>query len=115
VTQSLLLGGAIEPRLTVDGIRNLLLDLRTQGKPMPEAILVSEYDRRELNQDVLGHSASEVAKDDQKPDHDRAAIAVIEGVLIACHPDIRRGKARLIFPAPEKSREGTGKIIVGAG
>jgi hypothetical protein len=91
------LGEAFRPRLTVDGLRNLLLDLRTSGRPIPRAIIVSEYDRRDLNQDLLGTSVAPVAKADQAPEHDGQAIGVIEGVVIASHRDIPRGKARLFY------------------
>lgn len=104
-------GDAFEPRLTVDGIRNLLLDMRTAGQPMPQAILVSEYDRRELNQDLMGGATETVAKEDQRPEHDGHAIAVIEGVLITSHPDVGRGKAALLFGPHQKPKPGTGKII----
>lgn len=111
-------GEALEPRLTVDGLRNLLLDMRTAKKQLPRAILVSEYDRRDLNQDLLSGSVTEVSKQDQRPDHDAAAIGVIEGVIIKSHPHVARGKARLVFgphaaPSPAKLG-GEGLIIVGA-
>lgn len=64
---------------------------------MPSAILVSEHDRRDLNQDLLGGSVEPVAKADQRPEHDGQAIGVIEGVVVMSHPDIARGKARLIY------------------
>jgi hypothetical protein len=92
-----LLSEALRPRLTVDGLLSLLSDLRAAGKPMPRAILVSEYDRRDLNQDLMAGSVDPVAKEDQTPDHDGAAIGVIGGVVVKSHPDISRGKARLVF------------------
>jgi hypothetical protein len=111
-------GEALEPRLTVDGLRNLLLDLRTAGKPLPRAILVSEYDRRELNQDLMAGSTVNVSKHDQREDADGAAIGVVEGVIIKAHPHVERGKARLIYgppPPPEPAKlGGEGLIIVGA-
>lgn len=91
------LSEALEPRLTVDGIRALLADLRAAERPIPKAILVSEYDRRGLNQDLLGGSVEPVAKADQAPEHDGQAIGVIEGVVIKSHPLIARGKARLVY------------------
>lgn len=112
--QALPVGEVLEPSLTVDGLRNLILDLRTAGRPLPQAILVSEYDRRELNQDLMGGSVDPVAKADQRPEHDGIAIAVIEGITIFSHPEVRRGKARLLYGPREQPRPGTGKIIVGA-
>lgn len=108
------LGEAIEPRLTVDGLRNLLLDLRRARKPLPKAILVSEYDRRELNQDLLAGAANDVDMLDKRPEHDLHAIGVIEGVIVRAHPDIARGKARLIFGPRPVPKAGKGLVIVGA-
>lgn len=111
-------GSAIEPRLTVDGLRDLLQDWRKAGKRLPIAILVSEYDRRDLNQDLLAGSVQEVAKEDQRPEHDGDAIGFIEGVMVRSHPDVSRGKARLLYPPVLKDVDnklgGEGKIIVGA-
>lgn len=90
-------GDLIRPALTVDGLRNLLQDRRTAGQPMPRAIVVSERDRRDLNQDLLGGSVQPVARDDQRPEHDGHAIGIIEGVLILSAPEIGKGKARLVF------------------
>lgn len=107
-------GSQIEPRLTAEGIRQLIRDLRDQGKRIPNYILVSEYDRRDLNQDVLGMSTTPVSKADQRPEHDGEAIAILEGVMVRSHPDIPRGRARLIYPPLlDQNQPGTGKIIVG--
>jgi hypothetical protein len=84
-------------RLTVDGLRSLLADLRAAKRPLPRAILVSEYDRRDLNQDLLAGSVMPVAKQDQAPEHDGQAIGVVEGVIIASHPHVTRGSARLLY------------------
>ena len=92
-----MIGEVFRPTLTVDGLRNLLQDRRTAGLPMPRAIIVSEYERREINQDLLGGSVSPVAKPDQAPEHDGQAIGVIEGVLILSAPEIGKGKARLVL------------------
>ena len=87
---------ARRPRLTVDGLRDMIGDLRKSGH-VPAAILLNEYDRREMNQDLMAHSVSEVSGDDQRPEHDGNAIGVIEGVMIVSHQDVARGKARLVF------------------
>lgn len=111
---------AMEPRLTVDGLRDMLQDMRHAGQPMPCAILVSEYDRRDLNQDLLSGSVHEVGKADQAPEHDGLAIGIVEGIPIRSHPDVARGKARLLFPdpkltpRPQQKLGGEGLIIVGA-
>lgn len=92
------IGDLVRPRLTVDGLRNLLADLRTAGRPLPQSIIVSESDRRDLNQDLLGGAANEVAREDQRPEHDGQAVGIVEGVVILSHPDLRRGQARLVYP-----------------
>lgn len=91
-------GSQIEPRLTVEGLRDLIRDLRKNGQRIPNYILVSEYDRRDLNQDLLAGSIHEVGKDDQRPEHDGQAVGFIEGVMVRSHPDVPRGKARFIYP-----------------
>lgn len=108
-------GSQIEPRLTVDGLRDMIQDLRRSGARIPTVILVSEYERRDLNQDLLAGSVHEVAKEDQRPEHDGAAIGFVEGVMIRSHPDVPRGKARLIYPpVVDKNRPASGKVFVGA-
>ncbi len=112
-------GSTIEPRLTAEGIRQLIRDRRDAKLPIPTYIVVSEYDRRDLNQDVLAGSVEPVAKADQSEDHDGKCIAIIEGVMVRSHPDVARGKARLVFSAATHKVEnrlgGEGRIIVGAG
>lgn len=106
-------GSQIEPRLTAEGIRQLIRDLRDSNQRIPTYIIVSEYDRRDLNQDVLAMSTTPVAKNDQRPEHDGQAIAILEGVMVRSHPEVPRGKARLVYPPLlDQNKPGTGKIIV---
>jgi len=111
-------GSQVEPRLTLEGLRDLLQDWRKAGRRIPNYILVSEYERRDLNQDLLAGSTQEVAKADQRPEHDGEAIGMIEGVMVRSHPDVPRGKARFIYPPVKADVSdrlgGEGKIIVGA-
>lgn len=95
-------GDQFEPHLTLDGLRNLIQDLRKSGNQVPTVILVSERERRDLNQELLAASTVEVSKADQAPDHDGAAVGVIEGVMVRSHPDVPNGKARFLFPATVK-------------
>jgi hypothetical protein len=60
-------GSQIEPRLTLEGLTDLLKDLRAHGQRLPTVIAVSEHERRDLNQELLGASTGEVAKADQRP------------------------------------------------
>jgi len=106
-------GAQLDPSLTYEGLRNMLGDMRRRNERMPGVILLSEYDRRQVNQQILGVSVEEVAKDDQRPQHDHDAVGFIEGVMFRSHPDVPRGKARLIYPAViEKDKPlPSGKII----
>lgn len=111
-------GSQIEPRLTVEGLRDMIRDWRAAGRRIPNVILVSEYDRRDLNQDLLAGSATPVAKEDQRPEHDGQALGCIEGVWVSSSPHVPRGKCRFVYP-PEKKEVserlgGEGLIIVGA-
>lgn len=93
----------------------MLQDLRKAGVRLPTAILVSEHDRRDLNQEVLGASETEVAKEDQRPEHDGKCIGFIQGVMVSSSPDVPRGKARFVYPPQfDQNKPGTGLIIVGA-
>ena len=91
-------GPAFEPSLTLDGLREMIQDMRRHNQRIPTCIIVSEYERRELNQEMLAISADPVAKLDQRPEHDGECIAYIEGVPVRSSPEVARGKARLIYP-----------------
>lgn len=91
-------GAQLEPSLTFEGLRNMLADMRRRNQRMPQVVLLSEYDRRQVNQEILGASKEEVAKEDQRQEHDHDAIGFIEGVMFRSHPDVPRGKARFIYP-----------------
>lgn len=92
-------GSQIEPSLTWEGLRNMLGDMRRLGQRMPAVIMVSEGERRDLNQEILGNSAQPVAKEDQSPDHDGQAIGFIDGVMVRSNPEVPKGKARFLYPA----------------
>lgn len=91
-------GAQFEPSLHWDGLREMIQDLRRNGQRIPNYIIVSEHERRDLNQEILGASLQEVSKADQHPDHDGVAIGFIEGVMVRSHSDVPRGKARFIYP-----------------
>jgi hypothetical protein len=79
--------------LTVDGLRQLIHDQIKLGFK-PSCILVSETDRRDLNQDLMSMSATPVAKADENLDFE--SIGFIEGCMVASHPDVRAGHVRII-------------------
>lgn len=108
-------GEQFRPCLTLDGLRNLLQDIRKAGQRIPKIILVSEYERRDLNQELLGASTQDVAKQDQRPEHDGEAIGFIEGVMVRSHPDVPRGKARFLYGTEKVQRAPSdAKILVSA-
>jgi hypothetical protein len=84
---------ALRLRLTVDGLRDLIQDQRRQGFK-PSIILVSETDRRDLNQDLMAGSVIPVAKADENTDFE--AIGVIEGCRVASHPSVSTGSVRIV-------------------
>lgn len=106
------------PRFTVDGFLQLVKDLTKQHGRKPSAIILSEYDRRELNQEVMSTSKTAVAKEDQRESHDGAAISYIDGVAFVSERGQSRGTCRPVFGAQqlkvEKRLGGEGLIIVGA-
>ena len=93
-----IIGDHIQPRLTVDGLRDLIQDLRRTPAGVPWVILLSEYDRRDLNQDLMAGGSTPVLKKDHEPAADGYSIGVIEGVVIRSSPEISRGRARLCWP-----------------
>jgi hypothetical protein len=111
-------GSQIEPRLTVEGLRDLLQDWRKAGKRMPSYLVVSEYDRRDLNQDLCAGAKSLDGDDVESTDHDFKAIGFIEGVMVRSHPEVPRGRCRFVYSAEKREIEnklgGEGLIIVGA-
>jgi hypothetical protein len=69
---------------------------------------VSEYDRRDLNQELRRREALDpAAMEDQRPEHDGKAIGFIEGVMVRSHPDVPRGKARLVSSRPRSATSRT--------
>jgi hypothetical protein len=111
-------GAQIEPRLTVEGLRDLIQDLRRSGQRIPSYIIVSEYDRRDLNQDLCAGAKALEGDDVESTEHDFKAIGFIEGVMVRSHPDVPRGRARFVYGAEKREVEnklgGEGLIIVGA-
>lgn len=106
-------GSQFEPSLTWEGLRNMFQDMRRQGQRMPSVVIVSEKERRDLNQEILANSANSVAKDDQRPEHDGECVGILEGVMIRSHPEVPNGKARFVYPPTlEKDKPlPSGKVI----
>ena len=85
-----------------------------QQRAAEQCLRAAEYITRE----ILGAAVQEVAKEDQRPEHDYDAVGFIEGVMFRSHPDVPRGKARFLYPpVVEKDKPlPSGKIIsIGTG
>lgn len=85
--------------ITVDGLRDLIRELRAKGTP-PQAIILSYRDRRDLNDDVMSMSTVEVAKEDENRE---MQIAIIEGVQVGWNRLVENGRC-IIVPMPSAHR-----------
>jgi hypothetical protein len=87
--------------LRLSGLRALILDLIEAGQ-RPVAVLLSEYEKRDLKQEML-ELAPLVRNGEHGPEEvpDNEAICLIEGVPVMSSPDVPRGKAWII---PESGR-----------
>lgn len=92
-------GAVLSLALTYEGLSSFIADLISQGRK-PMSVIVSEYDRRELNQQIMDTAIEPVAKHDQRPDGDRVSLGFVQGVMISASPLVARGQARLIYPKP---------------
>ena len=74
--------------LTLDSVRELIADLRARGLPA-NMVMVSEYDKRELKQELMamGESLNESDED---------VIGFIQGCMVISHRDVPRGTARVL-------------------
>lgn len=86
-------GDALRPRLTIEGLSELIRDARKLGYN-PQLLLVSEYDRRDLNQDLMGASVTAVTKEDEHNDVNQ--VGIIEGVMVMSSQDVSRGACRIV-------------------
>lgn len=86
-------GDKLDLRLTVDGLRDLIQDQVRAGH-RPKCIIISEIDRRDLNDDLMSESTATIDAADAADNHKH--IAIIEGVPVFSNPEVGRGKARII-------------------
>lgn len=78
--------------LTLDGLRNLILDLRAAGQ-VPGAILLSEREKKDIKLEIMA-AAAEVSDDAEDTlDH---CLAMIGGVPVVSHPLVTPGKCRIL-------------------
>ena len=82
------------PRITYDGLSNMVTDLVAKGKT-PQAIILSYRDRRELNQRVMDESAVPLIGDDANKDD--MQIAFVQGVMVGWNRQVADGKCIVTF------------------
>ena len=84
--------------LTVGSVRELINDLRARGLSA-KVVIVSEYDKRELKQELMemGESLAESDED---------VIGFIQGCMVISHRDVPRGTARILRPEAMSSASG---------
>ena len=76
--------------LTLDSVREMINDLRARGLPA-KLVMVSEYDKRELKQELM-------AMGDSLTESDEDVIGFIQGCMVISHRDVPRGTARILKP-----------------
>ena len=74
--------------LTLESVREMINDLRARGLPA-KLIMVSEYDKRDLKQELM-------AMGDSPAESDEDVIGLIQGCMVISHPDVPRGTARIL-------------------
>ena len=77
--------------LTIDGLREMIDDLRRSGVT-PAYVLVGPMDARDVTNEVMAH-AKEVLPGIRD---DKGSIAIIEGIPVLSRADVPRGKAWVI-------------------
>ena len=79
-----------EKVLTLESVREFINDIRAQGYST-HLVFVSEYDKRELKQELMqmGESINETDED---------VIGFIQGCMLLSHKDVPRGTARVVIP-----------------
>jgi len=95
--KGLLPGEPFSVRMTYDGLRDMVQEQKTLGR-VPKILLVSEYDRNEITQELQAHSLTPVAKSDE--DKFNQTLGFMEGCMVLAHRDVPRGRIRVICEKP---------------
>lgn len=74
--------------LTIESVREMINDLRARGLPA-KLVMVSEYDKRELKQELMAMGESLAESDED-------VIGLIQGCMVISHRDVPRGTARIL-------------------
>ena len=88
-----------EKVLTLEAVREFINDIRARGYST-HIVLVSEYDKRELKQELM-----EMGEPLNETDED--VIGFIQGCMILSHKDVSRGTARVVIPEEQVRIYGT--------
>lgn len=96
--KGLLPGEPFSVRFTYDSLTDMLREQRQLGRE-PKLLLVSEYDRNEIIQEIQGHSTSPVPHDDE--DKFNQTLGFIDGCLALAHRDVPKGQVRVICAKPQ--------------
>lgn len=80
--------------ITVDGLANMIDDLRARGL-QPVSIALSKRDRRDLNDDLMSLSKEKISKADADDNH--MHIGMIKGVQIGWNRFVENGKCAVNY------------------
>jgi hypothetical protein len=105
--KGLLPGEPFSVRFTYDALTDMVREQRRLGRD-PKLLLVSEYDRNEIIQEIQAHSLTPVPKDDE--DKFNQTLGFIDGCLALAHRDVPKGKIRVICAKPNPD---TQRVISG--
>lgn len=101
--KGLLPGEPFSVLMTYDALRDMVQEQKTLGRE-PKILLVSEYDRNEITQELQAHSIEPVKKADE--DKFNQTLGFMEGCLVLAHRDVPKGRIRVICakPNPDSQR-----------
>jgi len=100
--KGLLPGEPFSIRFTYDALRDMVQEQRGLGRN-PQLLVVSEYDRNEVVQELQAHSTSDVPKYDE--DKFNQTLGFVEGCMVLAHRDQPRGQIRVICARPNADKE----------
>lgn len=100
--KGLLPGEPFSVRFTYDAITDMIREQRQLGRK-PRLLLVSEYDRNEIIQEIQAHSIAPVPKNDE--DKFNQTLGFIDGCLTLAHRDVARGQIRVICAKPNPDQQ----------
>ena len=78
-----------------EGLRQLIADAKAQGIDVA-VLLVSEHDKIDLKEELIATAKAINMQPKDYSNNYKNQIAFLDGVIIASHKDVDRGKARLI-------------------